>query len=125
MKAMSESKKTIEVARVYDLPDSGKHYRVLVDRLWPRGVKKESLQIDQWAKTLAPSDELRQWFDHDGERWAEFRKRFLRELSENKDDAYELLQAAGDNSVLLVYAAKDEQHNNAVVLKEYLGKLKP
>jgi uncharacterized protein YeaO (DUF488 family) len=79
---MSETKKTIEVARAYDLPKSGKHYRVLVDRLWSRGVKKESLQFDQWAKTLASSDELRQWFDHDPEKWAEFRKRFLREVGE-------------------------------------------
>ncbi|EMI54862.1 DUF488 domain-containing protein [Rhodopirellula sallentina] len=122
---MNESQKKIEIARVYDLPDSGIQYRVLVDRLWPRGVKKEPLQLDQWAKNLAPSDELRQWFGHDPDKWAEFRKRFLHELSGKKDDAYELLQVAGERSILLVYAAKDEQHNNAVVLKEYLGKRKP
>ena len=117
--------RTIEIARAYDCPESDSHYRVLVDRLWPRGVKKESLQLDQWAKELAPSDELRRWFDHDPEKWSEFRKRFLSELSEKKDEAYELLKAADNKSILLVYAAKDEDHNNAVVLKEYLGRLKP
>ncbi|MDV6030062.1 MAG: DUF488 family protein [Phycisphaera sp. RhM] len=122
---MSREQRKIEIARAYDLSGSDHHYRVLVDRLWPRGVKKESLQLDQWAKELSPSDELRQWFDHDPEKWAEFRKRFLHELSENKNVAYDLLEAADNQSILLVYAAKDEQHNNAVVLKQYLESLKP
>ncbi|TWU40085.1 hypothetical protein Q31b_34290 [Novipirellula aureliae] len=122
---MSKKKRTIEIARAYDCPKSDNDYRALVDRLWPRGVKKQSLKLDQWAKELAPSNALREWFDHDPDKWAEFRKRFLRELSENKDEAYELLRTAGDQSILLIYAAKDEEHNNAVVLKEHLGRLKP
>ncbi|TWU45852.1 hypothetical protein Q31b_10280 [Novipirellula aureliae] len=122
---MSGKERTIEITRAYVCPESDNAYRVLVDRLWPRGVKKESLKLDQWAKRLAPSDKLRKWFAHDPEKWAEFRKLFLKELSGNKDEAYELLRAAGDKAILLIYAAKDEEHNNAVVLKEYLGRLSP
>ncbi|PAY16140.1 hypothetical protein CKO51_28470 [Rhodopirellula sp. SM50] len=122
---MSGNSRAIAIARSYDLPDADGHYRVLVDRLWPRGVTKDSLQLDRWTKELAPSDKLRQWFDHDPNKWAEFRKRFLHELSQHKDSAYELLRAADGKSILLIYAAKDEQHNNAVVLKEYLERLQP
>ncbi len=112
----------IEIARAYDLPKSDDSYRVLVDRLWPRGVKKESLHMDEWAKELSPSDELRKWFDHDPDKWDEFQKRFVDELSDKSDQIEALLDAAGDKPILLIYAAKDEEHNNAVVLKKHLSK---
>lgn len=110
----------IEIARAYDLPSSDASYRVLVDRLWPRGVKKESLHIDQWAKELSPSTGLRKWFGHDPDKWDGFQKRFLDELSEKSEQIDSLLQAAGEKPILLIYAAKDEEHNNAVVLKKAL-----
>jgi uncharacterized protein YeaO (DUF488 family) len=93
-----------------------------VDRLWPRGIKKDKLQLDAWAKELAPSSELRRWFNHDPGRWDEFRKRFFNELEAKSDQVSELLNAAGKQSIVLLYGARDEKHNNAVALKEFLEK---
>lgn len=120
---MTKRKPKIELARVYDYPprDHG-HYRVLVDRLWPRGVKKEELDIDVWRKDLAPSTELRQWFHHDPERWDEFCTKYFKELDEIADQVSEMLEAAGKRTVLLLYGAKDEQHNQAVALKKWICK---
>ncbi|GAA4452825.1 DUF488 domain-containing protein [Novipirellula rosea] len=117
---MSKQTPTIEIARVYDSPKSAKGYRVLVDRLWPRGVKKEDLKLDDWLKEIAPSDKLRKWFDHDVDKWDEFRERYKKELKANRDLINSLLETAEKQSVVLLYAAKDEAHNNAVVLKEFL-----
>lgn len=112
----------IRLKRVYDdaSPDDGT--RVLVDRLWPRGLSREVAKVDLWLKGLAPSDELRRWFNHDPERWPEFRKRYRAELAENSEDLETLRRlVAGKTPVTLLFAAKDSEHNNAVVLKERLS----
>lgn len=110
----------IRVRRVYDKPrpDEGKCF--LVDRLWPRGISKESLKIDAWLKDIAPSDSLRRWFGHDPERWEEFRQRYNKELDENRDALKPFIDALKKGNVILIFSAKDLEHNNAVVLKEYL-----
>ena len=110
----------IELKRVYDDPTPDDGLRVLVDRLWPRGVKKEDAHVDLWLKEVAPSSELRRWFGHDPEKWAEFRRRYRAELEEKKVEIGELRKRVGKGSVTLVYGAKDTQHNQAVVLKEFL-----
>lgn len=119
---MPQHKRKIEIIRAYEtIPHDNGHYRVLVDRLWPRGVKKEDLDVDQWMKELAPSTELRKWFDHDPEKWDEFRKRYCKELDDAKEKVSEMLQSAGKRSILLIYGAKDEEHNQAVVLKDWIN----
>ena len=115
---------TILLKRAYDDPESGDGMRVLVDRLWPRGVKKEDAKVDVWLKDAAPSGELRKWFDHDPDKWAEFRKRYIKELGDHKDALHDVLDRAKGKPLTLVFGAKDVEHNNAVVLKEYLVKLK-
>lgn len=112
----------IEIARAYDvLPDDGS-YRVLVDRIWPRGVSKETLKLDGWLKDLAPSAELRKWFNHQPERWDEFRRRYFQELENHPSPVAELTAIIARQPVLLIYGSRDEQHNNAVALREYLLK---
>jgi uncharacterized protein YeaO (DUF488 family) len=91
-----------------------------VDRLWPRGVKRERLQLAGWLKEVAPGESLREWFNHDPERWEEFQRRYSAELEERPGAWGPILQAARDGSVTLLFAAKDEQHNNAVALKAFL-----
>lgn len=115
---------TIHLKRAYDDADSRDGVRVLVDRLWPRGVAKEDAKIDVWLKDAAPSSELREWFGHDPDRWAEFRKRYIHELGDHKDALHDLLDRAEGKTLTLVFGAKDVEHNNAVVVKEYLGRLK-
>ncbi len=112
----------VHLARAYEPPGPGDGYRVLVDRLWPRGVSKEALAIDTWLKDLAPSDELRRWFGHDPERWDEFRKLYRAELHDPSKRILlaELAARAREGPLTLVYGAKDEEHNNAVVLREIL-----
>jgi len=110
----------IEIKRAYDAPAASDGYRVLVDRLWPRGVKKESLALDEWCKDIAPSPELRTWFDHDPAKFEEFSVRYLTELQQSSA-SQDLLQRAKDHDTLtLVYAAKDPQVNQARVLQDYL-----
>jgi uncharacterized protein YeaO (DUF488 family) len=110
----------IGVARAYGLPGTVDAARYLVDRLWPRGVSRESLQLTAWLPDVAPSHELRRWFAHDAARWAEFRRRYAAELDERPEAWEPLLAAASRGDVLLVYGAKDRVHNNAVALREYL-----
>jgi len=118
---MTKQTLKIELIRAYEaIPRDNGHYRVLVDRLWPRGVKKEDLDIDVWLKELSPSSELRKWFDHDPERWEEFRKRYFKELSKVQDQVSKMLEDAGKRTVLLIYGAKDKEHNQAVALKEWI-----
>jgi uncharacterized protein YeaO (DUF488 family) len=111
---------SIRTRRVYDprAPDDGA--RLLVDRLWPRGLKKEKLQLAGWLKEVAPSDSLRQWFRHDTARWAEFQSRYSAELEKNPPAWQPILQAARKGKVTLLFAAKDADHNNAVALKAFL-----
>ena len=110
----------VRLKRVYDEPEPEDGLRVLVDRLWPRGLSREQAQLDRWEKELAPSDELRRWFAHDPEKWPEFRRRFRQELQDQRPLLLHLAQEAASGKLTLLYAAKDEQHNNAVVLKEML-----
>jgi uncharacterized protein YeaO (DUF488 family) len=112
----------ITLKRAYEAVSPQDGYRVLVDRLWPRGVSKEELVLDEWCKDIAPSAELREWFGHDQDRFAEFRARYLSEL-ESSDAAQQLLKRAGNKQLTLVYAAKDQSVNHAVVLQNYLKKL--
>ena len=109
----------VKIKRVYDDPSPGDGRRILVDRLWPRGVKKETAQIDDWLKQIAPSHELRKWYNHDGSKWAEFQMRYQVELAtEEKTNLVETLaRYASNETITLLFAAKDEKHNNAVVLK--------
>ncbi|MCB1560267.1 MAG: DUF488 domain-containing protein [Xanthomonadales bacterium] len=111
----------IAIKRVYEQPSDGDGRRILVDRIWPRGVSKSTARIDDWLKEVAPSTELRKWFGHDPERWTEFRRRYRAELKDNEALA-ELRTLAKKGKLTLVYAARDEQHNQAVVLKELLQK---
>ncbi|MDT8388665.1 MAG: DUF488 family protein [Thiogranum sp.] len=113
----------IELKRAYDKASSDDGYRVLVDRLWPRGVSKSDARLDDWLKTIAPSDELRNWYHDDRSRWAEFRKRYLAELKAHREELRPLAERAGKQRVTLVYALNDAEHNNAVVLKQYLQML--
>ena|SRR6185437_4165877 len=117
---------TIQLKRAYDEPARNDGYRVLVDRLWPRGIKKERLQLDAWAKTLAPSTDLRKWFAHDPDRWTEFGKRYRAELraGDAAKTVRELLASAkGKKTVTLLYGAKDRERNEAVVLRSLFERL--
>lgn len=107
--------------RIYEptSPDDG--YRVLVDRLWPRGVSKGKAELDEWAKDLAPSTELRKWFNHNPNRFEEFSKKYIGELKENPESANVVKDWHRHKTVTLLYGAKDESHNNAEVLKSWLG----
>lgn len=110
----------IHLKRVYEKPATNDGTRILVDRVWPRGVKKEDARIDKWLKDVAPSTKLRKWFGHDPERWGEFRERYFEELDGNPDAVGQLMAEVQYGPVTLVYSAKDEEHNNAKALKEYL-----
>lgn len=114
----------IRLKRAYEKPDPSDGYRVLVDRVWPRGVRKDEIQVQVWLKEIAPSTELRKWFGHDSKKWDEFKRRYFSEL-ENQKDVVEIFQTSlkGDR-VTFVYGAGDVKHNNAVVLKEFLEKSK-
>jgi uncharacterized protein YeaO (DUF488 family) len=112
---------SIKIKRAYDPPAASDGARVLVDRLWPRGVKKEKLRLDECMKEIAPSPELRTWFGHKPERFAEFRKRYRAELREHPDEVRKLRALARRGTLTLVYGARDEVHNGAVVVKEVVG----
>ena len=113
---------TIRLKRVYEQPDAADGQRVLVDRLWPRGLTKERARVDLWLKEIAPSTELRRWFGHDPAKWAEFKRRYRAELKQNKEQVALLEAEIKKGPVTLLYGAKDEQHNEAVVLLELLGR---
>jgi uncharacterized protein YeaO (DUF488 family) len=115
----------ILIKRAYEAAASSDGYRVLVDRLWPRGLTKQALSLDDWDKGLAPTTELRAWFGHDPKRWAEFQKRYRAELSSplQRERLKELLRVAGSRTLTLVYGAKDEEHTHALVLQARLRKL--
>lgn len=111
----------IKTKRAYDNPEESDGCRILVDRLWPRGVSKEKLQINEWLKDIAPSDELRNWFNHDPEKFKGFQKRYLNELKNKTNEVEKLISICSDyDHITLVYSAKDRKHNNAVVLKKFL-----
>jgi uncharacterized protein YeaO (DUF488 family) len=110
----------VRLKRAYEAPAASDGYRVLIDRLWPRGVKREGARLDEWARELAPSVELRHWFSHDPERFEEFRRRYTAELAGQTEKLRELRHRARHGTLTLVYAAHDEEHNDAVVLAEIL-----
>jgi uncharacterized protein YeaO (DUF488 family) len=110
----------VRAKRAYDPAEDGDGYRVLIDHIWPRGVSRERAKLDEWARELAPSDELRTWFDHDPVRFAEFRARYRDELAHQSERLEELRRRARKGPLTIVYAARDREHNNAVVLSELL-----
>ena len=110
----------IRLKRAYDPADAADGYRVLIDRLWPRGVSKAQAKLDDWEKALAPSAELRQWFGHDPDRFDEFRRRYIEELRGERARLAALRRRAREGTLTLVYAAHDSQHNDAVVLGDVL-----
>lgn len=117
---MAAATHTIRVKRIYEEPAKNDGFRVLVDRLWPRGISKDKAHIDLWFKDIAPSSELRKRYHHDDEKWPEFKKAYFRELKEKEDQINELFDKAGKQTITLLYAAKNEERNNAVALMEYL-----
>jgi uncharacterized protein YeaO (DUF488 family) len=110
----------IRIRRAYEPAARGDGRRLLVERLWPRGMRKEALRLDAWVKDVAPSTELRKWFSHRVDRWAEFQRRYRRELSAHRDAWSPILEASKRGPVTLVYSAHDPEHNAAVVLRDYL-----
>ena len=110
----------INLKSVYAEPGPDDGLRILVDRLWPRGLSRERLRLDGWAKDLAPSNELRRWFSHDPDKWEEFRRRYFEELADCEEAIVEHLDLIKDRRATLLYAARDQQHNNAVALRDYL-----
>lgn len=110
----------IQTRRVYDPPQPTDGVRILVDRLWPRGVPKEAADIDVWLRDVAPSDELRRWYGHDPEKWGEFKERYFRELNARPKAVDQLLGLVSGGMVTFVYAARDRDHNQAVALKQYI-----
>ena len=114
------SKKTVQVKRAYDPPSAGDGVRVLVDRLWPRGLSKTKAAVDLWLKDIAPSVDLRRWFNHDPSRWSEFVKRYSDELDKKHAAVSALVGAVRRGRVTLLFGARDPQHNNAMALHSYL-----
>ncbi len=111
----------IMIKRVYEPADPGDGFRVLVDRLWPRGLSKDSAKIDMWLKDIAPSDRLRKWFAHDPKKWPEFKRRFRSEIEKSKESVLTLKKLEKEKKkITLVFGARDEEHNNAVVIRDFL-----
>jgi uncharacterized protein YeaO (DUF488 family) len=112
----------IQLKRIYDPPEKSDGYRVLVDRIWPRGISKEAAAIDLWMWAVAPSTPLRKWFDHDVARWDDFRKRYRAELRKHAPELDELRAPAAKKRLTLLFGARDPEHNQAVVLKDVLAR---
>ncbi len=116
----------VRAKRIYDIVEKDDGIRILVDRLWPRGLKKEEIKIDQWLKEVAPTNELRKWFSHDPSRWKEFCKRYMWELTNDEEKRKvlrELTKMAERGNLTLIYSTKDREHNNAVALKKLIEDL--
>lgn len=115
----------IQLQKAYDAPGKADGTRFLVERLWPRGVKKTSLKLDDWRKDVGPTTELRKWFSHDPAKWDEFRRRYFAELEANPEAWQPIADAAANGTVTLIYSSHDSEHNNAVALAEFLEKHLP
>ena len=113
----------VRVKWAYEQPAGSDGYRILIDRLWPRGVSKADAHLDEWARELAPSDQLRRWFGHDPARWSEFRRRYVAELRPSRDALAAIARKASRGAVTLVFGARDPEHNQAVVLKGVIERL--
>ena len=122
MKKPSAPSKRLRLKRVYEPAASDDGVRVLVDRLWPRGLTKKKAAIDHWMKDVAPSADLRKWFGHDPDRWTEFKRRYRSELRQHKDLLDQIGKLTGQGTVTLLFGARDEEHNDAVVLRDVLAK---
>ena len=118
--AGSDRKNMIKTKRVYELPESDDGKRFLVDRIWPRGIRKDSLKLNGWLKDVAPGDALRKWYGHDPSKWGEFRRRYFIELDDKPQTWLSILETARSNNVTLLYGARETRYNNASALKEYL-----
>jgi len=112
---------SIKIKRVYEKPEKTDGFRVLVDRLWPRGLTKEKAAADLWLKEIAPSTELRKWFSHDPDKWPEFEKKYLGELKENKESVSILKDHVKKGDLTLLYGARDQVHNEALVIKDFIS----
>ncbi|HQR34483.1 MAG TPA: DUF488 domain-containing protein [Blastocatellia bacterium] len=110
----------IKLKRVYEPPSADDGIRILVERLWPRGISKEKARVDEWLKEIAPSQELRKWFQHDPAKWEEFQERYRKELDQNQELVNNLKRKAKGKTVTFIYAASDEERNSAMLLKNYL-----
>ena len=117
---MNSKRITIRVKRVYEEPEEADGRRILVDRLWARGLSKEKAKVDLWVKEIAPSTELRRWYGHDPNNWAEFKSRYAAELEAKPDQVDKILREVQTGSVTFLYSSKEERLNNAVALKEYI-----
>lgn len=113
---------SVLIKRIYDVKENDDGYRVLVDRIWPRGVSKEDANLDEWLKDIAPSTELRKWFDHKKERFEEFSLKYQKEIQKHPEIIRKLIEKAKSGKLILLYGAKDEKHNQAVVLKNFIQK---
>jgi uncharacterized protein YeaO (DUF488 family) len=122
VKTLARPIDTIRIKRAYEARTPDDRLRILVERLWPRGLRKDDAHIDEWIKEIAPSTELRKWYAHDVERWLEFKKRYQAELRENRDAVDRLVALCRHRPTTFVYAAHDEQHNSAVVLRAFIGR---
>ena len=114
----------IRIKRIYDSPGEEDGFRILVDRLWPRGLSKEKAKIGLWLKEIAPSDHLRKWYAHDPKKWNQFRERYFKELGDHKERVDLIIRKTKEGAVTLLYSSKEEKLNNAVALKEYIAKQK-
>lgn len=114
--------KGVQIKRAYDAPSADDGYRVLIDRMWPRGVARERARLDEWARDLAPSADLRRWYGHDPDRFEEFRDRYRAELEQQSEAVADLRRRARSQRVTIVFGARDAEHSNAAVLAELLGK---
>ena len=114
----------IKVKRIYENASASDGRRVLVDRLWPRGVRREEAQIDEWAKEIAPSTELRKWYEHDPQKWSKFSEDYRAELKDKKEKLRSLIECCPEETLTLLFAAKDTSHSHAVILKEILDELR-
>ena len=110
----------MKIKRVYDKPAKSDGYRVLIDRIWPRGLTKSDARIDEWLKEIAPSTGLRKWFNHDPAKWEQFKKKYAAELKEHREELEKLARESRKRTVTFVFGAKDTAHSNAMALKEYL-----
>ncbi|MDD1776582.1 MAG: DUF488 domain-containing protein [Candidatus Helarchaeota archaeon] len=110
----------IKIKRIYQEPEVNDDFRILVDRLWPRGLTKQKAKVDLWQKEIAPSNELRQWFHHDPAQWSEFKNRYFKELESKQDSVKTIVEKSRNQDITLLFSAKNEEFNNAVALKEYI-----
>jgi uncharacterized protein YeaO (DUF488 family) len=110
----------IKIKRIYDPPAKEDGFRILVDRLWPRGLGKEKAKIDLWLKEIAPSDQLRKWYGHDPKKWTQFRKKYSNELKDKDELVNRIAGKVKEGTITFLYSSKEEKHNNAVALKEYI-----